>query len=452
VSRRAFLAGGAGVSMMVAFPDVTFAGPTRAAAGPAAGSAAGRFFLYGTTEAGANAAVHGWRSPARAGLSDLRPSTIATDLAALPVRSQDGATVAVSTVEMTGSGAVVTVTLMGTEATGTEASATVDLPGVPPDALVLVTPVFAAGSSTVAVVMAVSVPSYGGMFTKSGLSTQVRSTSWTTSHQLAYLDRACLKVTGPFDLGNTPSMAWTDTVADANNLYVWTMREPAASGATKANPLLVSPPQLMAFPLGSGKPGLSLRSSGAWPSGRQGLVLKSADVVRLVDGRDLEVFSPKSGKLTRVAVSSLDIATAKPGATNVHLRPDGTLVVANAAMGRAVVVDPEASYATTQVINYARPAIPLGGPDAKTALSADGTVLFTLGAADAGGVNAYDIATGSLLSAYSNGAHYAGIYRLPSGSLLAVNGLDPKPQLSFFSESLASLGSSATNMYVSEVF
>jgi hypothetical protein len=451
ISRRAFLAAGAGASVLVAVPDLFLAGAAHAqAAVPAAGG--GRFFLYGTTGPNMHAAIDSWQPPAK-GMAAPKPSTVASALAALPVKSHDGTAVAVPTVRMMATGAAVTVSIVSTDVPGTQSSATLQLPGVPSDALVLVRPVFA-GSSTVALMLAVSVPSPGGMFTKtstSGEPMNVPAVSWTTNHHLAYLDRDALTFTGPFDLASAPSLAWTDTVADEHHLYVWTMKEPAA-GAGKTSMVPVSPPRLVAYKLGTGEASLSMRSPGAWPAGQNGHVLQTNDIVRLVDGRDLEVFTPASGRLARVPLAPLDTQTAKPGVTNIHHRPDGTLVVANAAIGRAFVVDPASSFATSGVIDFPRPAIPLGGSDSKTALSPDGTVLFALGAADAGGLSAIDLATGALIASFSKGTHYGSVHRLPGGSLVAVNPGEGRSQLDFFSPSLAPLGTSTTGMYVAEVF
>jgi hypothetical protein len=357
---------------------------------------------------------------------------------------------------MTASGAEVTLTLVGTAAAALTSSATLEVPDVPPDAIVLVRPVFATGSPTIAVVLAISVPAYGGLFTKataSGESMQVRATAWTTHHRLAYLDRPSLAFTGPYDLDDAPSLAWTDAVADATHLYLWTMKEPAAYTTTKADIVAAyAPPRLVAYPFGSSKPSRSLRSPGAWPGGQIGRVLPTADIIRLVEGRALEVFSPKTGELSRVAVEGLEVQTAKPGVTNLHQRPDGRLVVANAAMGRAVMVEPAASFATTRVIDFPRPAICVGGSDAKTALSPDGSVLYTLGPADAGGLSSYDLATGALLSSLRDGAQYSGVHALPGGSLLALDAGGSTSQLSFFDPSLNLLGTSATTMHVAEVY
>ncbi|MBS2963217.1 hypothetical protein KGA66_09180 [Actinocrinis puniceicyclus] len=459
-SRRAVLTGGVGAGVLVALPDVLVAAPARAAAstpGSAAATTAppAHFFLYGSTGPSSPPAVQGWRPPAARNAPAPAPRTVGTGLAARPARSADGASVAFPTVLTGPGGADVTLSVVDAASGAVQTEATVHLPGVPADASVLVRPVFA-GAVTVALVIAVSVPSGWHTFRKSaaaGTAVVTPSANWTTHHVLAYLDRRTGTFTGPFDLADAPSLAWTDSVADAENLYLWTIREPAVSVGTKAEPLPAPPVRLLTFPLGSARPGRSVRSAGTWPGGATGLVLSTGDVVRVVDGRDLEVYTPGSdARSRRVRFAELQMDTAKAGATNLHARPDGTLVITNAAFGRALVVDPAAGFRTVAALEFPRPRISLGGPDAKSALSPDGSVLYTLGSADAGGLSAYDLSTGALVAAYGDGSHYSGVYRLPSGTVLGVAGAETGSRLGFLTADLSLLGTVGTDMYVAEVF
>ncbi|HEV2343421.1 MAG TPA: hypothetical protein VGS97_04955 [Actinocrinis sp.] len=462
LSRRAMLAGGVGASVLVALPDVLVAAPARAAVtAPDAATAApgaavpAHFFLYGTSGPTSPPTMQNLRPPASRAAAVPTPSTVGTGLAARPARSADGASVAYPTVQTGPGGADVTLTVVEAASGATQTASTLRLPGVPADASVLVRPVFA-GTTTIAVVIAVSEPAGWHTFRKdgaTGAAITTPSATWTTHHVLAYLDRATGKYTGPFDLADAPSLAWTDSVADAENLYLWTMREPAVSVGTKGAPLPTPPVRLLTFPLGSGRPGASVRSAGHWPGGGTGLVLSTGEVARVADGRDLEVYSPGSTAASRrVKFAEFQIETAKPGATNVHQRPDGTLVISNAAFGRAVVVDPAAGFRTVSALEFPRPKIALGGPDAKTALSADGSVLYTLGSMAAGGLSAYDLSSGRLVATYGDGSHYAGVYQLPSGSVLGVVGEQTGSRLGFFTAALSLLGASSTDMFVAEVF
>jgi hypothetical protein len=461
LSRRAMLAGGVGASVLVALPDVLVAAPARAAVpvpddAAASGTAApAHFFLYGTSGPTSPPTMQNLRPPASRAAAVPAPSTVGTGLAARPARSADGASVAYPTVRTGPGGADVTLTVVDAASGATQTASTLRLPGVPTDASVLVRPVFA-GTGTVALVIAVSLPAGWHTFRKAsatGSAVSTPSATWTTHHVLAYLDRATGKYTGPFDLDDAPALAWTDAVADAENLYLWTMREPAVSVGTKGAPLPAPPVRLLTFPLGSGRARTSARSAGHWPSGGTGLVLSTGEVARVADGRDLEVYSPGSTAATRrVTFAELQVETAKPGATNVHPRPDGTLVITNAAFGRAVVVDPAAGFRTVSALEFERPRIALGGPDAKTALSSDGSVLYTLGSMAVGGLSAYDLSSGKLVATYGDGSHYAGVYQLPSGSVLGVVGEPTGSRLGFFTADLSLLGVSSTDMFVAEVF
>ena len=83
-------------------------------------------------------------------------------------------------------------------------------------------------------------------------------------------------------------------------------------------------------------------------------------------------------------------------------------------------------------------------------LSPAGDTCYVLGPAATGGLCAYDAGSGKLVGSYSEGRHYAGLYQLPSGTLLAVR--PENPRLAFFSAGLSPLGTADTNLYVSAVF
>ena len=118
----------------------------------------------------------------------------------------------------------------------------------------------------------------------------------------------------------------------------------------------------------------------------------------------------------------------------------------------ALEVVAASAFRTVTALEYPKPKIAVGGPDAKTALSPDGTLLYTLGPAGSGGLSAYEIATGKLVATYGDGDHYSGVYHLPSGTLLAVAGTESGSRLGFFSPALVQIGASGTDMYVAEVF
>ena len=83
-------------------------------------------------------------------------------------------------------------------------------------------------------------------------------------------------------------------------------------------------------------------------------------------------------------------------------------------------------------------------------LAPAGDTLYVLGSAGTGGLCAYDVASGALTASFSEGRHYAGLYQLPSGALLAVGAENPR--LAFFSSALSPLGTTDTNLHISAVF
>ena len=96
--------------------------------------------------------------PALAGGVALDPVPVAIKLAAAPVSSPDHTVTALATVDMVHGGAKITLTLLDATAATVAKQGSVTVPGVPADAHVLVTPVFAPGSAIVSLVLAITVP------------------------------------------------------------------------------------------------------------------------------------------------------------------------------------------------------------------------------------------------------------------------------------------------------
>jgi hypothetical protein len=365
-----------------------------------------------------------------------------TSLDAAPVKSPDGSALALVSTGTSGSKATVTLTLLDASSGAHLGGGTLALPGVSTDASVLVTPVFA-GAATVALVIAASEPSIP--LSKLELGQKL---VWTTTHFTAYLDRASGAVTGPFPLFGEPYLALTDAVADDGHLYLWAIKDYTKNRVSKNGPKSTLTPEFFAIPLGSGSPALSTPSAGPWPSGDRAQVLSNGDIARVVAGRSLETFTPSSGALTPRTISALEpLGSAKPGSITLDTLPGGHALITNSAFGRAAIVDPAASYSAVSSIDYPKVKYPIRG----TAPSTDGTTLYTLGATNTGGLNAYDIATGKLTASYSHGDAYAGVYQLPSGTVLAVK---PGVQstLGFFSPQLDNLGGATTSVFVASVF
>jgi hypothetical protein len=154
--------------------------------------------------------------------------------------------------------------------------------------------------------------------------------------------------------------------------------------------------------------------------------------------------------VTQTVIEPLNVTRAKPSAVTMESRPDGTVFLTKPGVGQAVVADPAQEFRVKAKVSYPAPATPLGAPWSKAVLSPEGDTLYVLGGAKAGGVSAYDVATGKLARSYSYGRKYYGLYQLPSGVLLTVS--PENPRLEFFSPQLSPLGTAATNLHISAVF
>ncbi|HEY1913952.1 MAG TPA: hypothetical protein VGH27_00090 [Streptosporangiaceae bacterium] len=378
------------------------------------------------------------------------PIPIGSNLATAPVLSPDQATVALVTVKNVTGGAQVTLALVGTASATVVKQGSVTITDIPEGTNILATPVFAAGSTTIPLVLAITVPAGQRQISKrdprTGRAVIRSATTWKTHHALAYFDSGTGSFTGPFHLADQPSLALSTAVATADDLFLWTTREPQPGKSTRPPPL----PQLNIYPLGSAKPRLSVPALAPWPGGEPAVPLLSGDVARLVNGRQLQVCSARTGDVTQLTVAPLNVIRAKPSAVTMQARPDGTVFLTKPGIGRAVVLDPADSFRVKSDVSFPVPASPLGAPWSKAVLSASGDTLFVVGAAKAGGIAAYDVATGAMTASYSQGHQYSGLYQMPTGTLLAVGPVNPR--LAFFSPTLKPLGIANTNLHVSAVF
>jgi hypothetical protein len=379
--------------------------------------------------------------------------SVATELATAPVLSPDQATVALVTVNPVSGGSKVTLTLVETASATVARGGSITIAGIPDATNILATPVFAPGSATIPLVLAVTVPTGKRPMRKlnprTGGVTVGMATTWETHHALAYFDSATGSFAGPFHLADQPSLALSTAIATADDLFLWTTREPQPDPAAKAHPKPPPLPQLNVYPLGEAKPRLSVPAPAPWPGGEPAVPLPNGDVARLVNGRCLQVCSARTAEVTQATIGPLNVIRAKPSAVTMQARPDGTLFLTKPGIGRAVVLDPAASFRVTADVSFPVPASPLGAPWSKAVLSPSGDTLFVLGAAKTGGIAAYDVATGAMTASYSQGHQYAGLYQMPSGTLLAVGAANPR--LAFFSPTLSPLGTADTNLHVSAI-
>ena len=325
--------------------------------------------------------------------------------------------------------------------------------GVPRDANVLVTPVFAPGSAIVSLVLAITMPVGKRLVRKAdprtGSPVTGWATTWTSHHALAYFDQHSGAITGPFHLSGEPSLALSTAAANSTDLLMWTTREPQPGDPAEIR-AQASLSRLTVFPLGSGKARLSVPAPAPWPGGEPLVTLPAGDVARLVRGRDVQVCSARTGEVTELGIAGFSPRHAKPSAVTMQTRPDGTVFMTKPGAGVAVIADPADSFRTAARIEFPPPASPLGAPWSKAVLSPAGDTCYVLGSAATGGLCAYDVRSGKLAGSYSEGRQYAGLYQLPSGTLLAVR--PENPRLAFFSSGLSPLGTADTNLYVSAVF
>jgi hypothetical protein len=455
-SRRAVLAGGIGAAALIALPlaDIPGAAAAAAATGPDVGYA----FIYGTPGgAGAGGWLEAAGSPASASSSARARSaatvSLAAGLAAAPAVSPDRSRLALVTVQRVAAGSTVTLALVDTATAQIVRQGTLTLSGLPDGTNILPTPVFAAGSPLVTLVLAVTVPASRQLIRKAvpgtGGTRLVPATTWRSHHQLAYFDQRSGRFSGPYPLSDEPSLALSTAAASGTDLFLWTTAEPQPARSRKGSttaPL----PWISAFPLGSGRPRFSVPAPGPWPGGEPVLALRSGAIARLVNGRDVQVCAARDGAVRQLSIPPLSQARAKPSAVTMAAGPDGTVFITKPGIGKAVLAHPAREFRVTAEVTYPVPASPLGAPWSKAVLSAAGDSVYVLGSASAGGLACYDLASGRLTAAYSAGRQYAGIYQLPGGVLLAVSPANPR--LTFFSPSLRPLRTAASAIKVSAVF
>jgi hypothetical protein len=451
VSRREMLAGGIGAGALIALPDVLLG----SVASSPAGSSARFVLVYGTPEAnsssGGSAATALSPTTRSGALPAARP--VAAKLAAAPVASLDQATVALITVNPETDAAKVTLTLVDAATAAVTKQGSLTITDLADGTNILAKPVFSPNASTVALVLAITQPSDQRLVTKkdprTGAARPMPAVTWTSHHALAYFDVATGGFTGPFHLGNAPALALTTAAANDSDLFLWTTAEPQPDPAAKGRrpaPL----PWVSAFPLGSGRARVSVPSPGPWPASEPVVTLASGDVARLVNGRAVQVSSARTAEVTQTTIAPLDVVRAKPSSVTMQARPDGTVFLTKPGIGRAAVVDPADSFRVKSEISFPVPATPLGAPWSKAVLSPSGDTLYVLGGAAAGGLSAYDVATGALTTSYSHGVKYAAVYQLPSGTVMAISAANPR--LTFFSPALSPLGTADTSLHISAVF
>jgi hypothetical protein len=461
VSRREMLVGGIGAGALIALPDLSLSGRSsvRSTTSAASGSSgSGYVLLYGVQDSAAppGGSVAVAMSPGSRSASLPAAKSVAATLAAAPVSSPDQSAVALVTVDSVSGGAKVTLTLVDSATAAVQQQGSVTITGIPEGTNIVPKPVFAPGTTTIALVLAITEPSDERLVTKrnprTGAAMPMRAVTWTSHHALAYFDTSNGHFTGPFSLDNAPALGLTTAAANGSDLFIWSTAEPQPiSAAEKQKGTWKAPlPWVSVFPLGSGRARLSVPSPGPWASGEPVVTLASGDVARLVNGRTMQVSSAQTGEVTQTTIAPLAEIRAKPSSLSMQSRADGTVFIAKPGIGQAVIVDPADSFRVTAQVSYAVPAAPLSAPSSKAVLSADGKTLYVVGGAKTGGIAAYDVSTGKLAGSYSSGRQYAGLYQLASGTLLTLTPANPR--LEFFSQELSPIGTVSTSLLVSAVY
>ena len=455
LSRREILAGGIGAGALIALPDLGLSGRSGKRPLISQRAAYRHAFLYGIPDPGSSpaASLAAARYPVSRSPSPPDPVPVAVKLAAEPVSSPDQETTALATVDTVPDGARVTLTLLDVSSAAIAKQGSVTISGVPGDAHVLVTPVFAPGSAIISLVMAITVPVGRRLIRKAdphaGGVISRWATTWRSHHALAYFDQRNGAFAGPFHLADEPSLALSTAAASTSELFLWTTREPQPGDPAETRARALQS-RVSAFPLGSGKARFSVPAPAPWPGGEPVVTLPGGHVARLVRGRDVQVCSARTGEVTELTVAPFSGIRAKPSAITMQARADGTVFMTKPGAGVAVVADPADSFRVKASIRFPVPASPLGAPWSKAVLSPAGGTMYALGPAGAGGLCAYDVASGALAASYSEGRQYAGLYQLPSGTLLAV--APENPRLAFFSSTLSPLGTADTTLQVSAVY
>jgi hypothetical protein len=317
---------------------------------------------------------------------------------------------------------------------------------------VLLSPVFAADSNTLCIVGSASVPISTHTAVKDNQSTgeQVLLTghTWATHHELLYFDGRRGTFTGPFDLADQPSLARVNVAATDQDLVLWTLTEPAAIYAASGRDAVIPSPQLSFYPIGGGVPRLTVESPESWPVNDEPTVFApSGEIVRLVRGDLLELWSPRDGSRSKFQLEALRPG-ARPSAPTMQLVSGGLLFINAAACGIALLFD-SVARTSEALIRYPIPRYASSTPSSKARLSADGASLFVLGGPDEGGLASYDVRTGRLLSS-APGSHMAGITTWGSDLLAAFS--PSQRRVTVYSPDLHILGEIDLPLDVAEIY
>jgi len=410
------------------------------------------YFLFGIRDPASHMAgrtIQSGRPPSIA--EDLTPPTaIATELMELPLLSPDRSTVALIIVDQTSTVSNLDVILIDAMKGTISPHHRLVLPALSGETQVLTTSCFSTDSATLAIVLSIMVPTNQRMATKIHPRTRqtvvVPQVTWVVHHSIIYFNRISTSFAGPYDLDDAPSLARITLAANTRDLFLWTMKEPLAVQNGQPEPV----PQLSVFSLGSGTPRKTTSAPGPWPvNGEPVAALKTGDIVRLINGRQLQAYAAESAQMIQWDVPILNKPSARPGALTMQVQSNGLIFLADPAIGQAGLLDLHRSFRIVSAISYSPPLFAGGAPEGKVALSSNGEILYTLGGLQFGGVSAYEMSTGALKGTYGQGEQYIGIYVLPNDTVLALR--TTSPRLTFLNPMLAPIGTADTDLNVVSV-
>ena len=370
LNRREILAGGIGAGALIALPDLGSSGHSGVRPTVSDGAAFRHAFLYGTPDPGSSpgASVVAVLCPASRAAPRHGPVKVATNLAAAPVSSPDETTTALTTVHRVDDGARVTLTLIDAASAAIAQQGSVTVTGVPDGANILRDPGLRPW-----------LPDYRPSPGHHGASEQARDTQGGPAHRRGdepvgdYLEVAsCAGLFRPRQrrLHGTVSplrravsrvvhrgrqQLRFGAVDDQGAAAQRSCREPGPSAAVPGGRV----------PLGSGRARFSGPTPAPWPGGEPVVPLPNGDVARLVRGRDVQVFSARTGTVTELAVAPLSRDRAKPSAVTMQGRPDGTVFMTKPGVGVAVIADPADSSRAKAHLGFPVPASPYGAPWSK---------------------------------------------------------------------------------------
>jgi hypothetical protein len=372
-----------------------------------------------------------------------------------PTLSPDGQHLAVAEIVGSPVPTAISLYLIDRSTANVETKADLGLPKLPVGTLIICTPAFLSNSTKLGLLIAIMEPTTMHKVRKVNPNTGERivaqAPNWISYHMLAYFDSESSLFTGPVNLNNSPSLANARIVADDSSVYVFTVAEYAALGGSKESPAPYPMTHIWAYDFGAQSPKYQVATSTYWPVNMEPIVVNSnGTVARLVAPDTIESYTTTNGSSSLDTIAFLTGSSAKPTPTTMQRQSSGKLLLVRAGLGRATLVDPTSNFSPSWEITFERPKYYNAGIPTKGVLSVDGSKFYVLGSQSVGGIAAFDVSTGQMVEAASDGTHFSGLALNQSGQLIAYS---PDSQaVSLYNPQLAYLGKEVIDIYVSEFY